>query len=177
MKRLRGVDVLATVRLDRAEVERRREAPVDLTGASSSSLSALLRLSIAEPCRLDGVPEAVRSLAETWPGVFEDMGGGWVRRAVVPLGYVETVAVPSASWRSGLRLAGRFAPYCTRQLVLESVPRDLGLLTMEAGYWGVGVDVLREGEVETVVEAEPFRPSRYSGASWMFAELAAAGAP
>lgn len=94
------------------------------------------------------------------------------RHAEPPLA-VRHATVSARHWRTGLSIASRFAPYCSRDLVLDHLPADELELLLEADYLGVGLRVRGDDPdhpVRRVVEPARFTPSRYTGASWLFAE-------
>ena len=43
---------------------------------------------------------------------------------------------------------------------------------IEYGFWGVGLYLERDGELETLVEPTTWRPKRHTAAGWRFAEEA-----
>lgn len=94
------------------------------------------------------------------------------RRAVPPL-TVRHATVSARQWRAGLSVASRFAPYCSRELILDRLPTDYLELLLEADYLGVRVCVRGDTPsqpVRRIVEGARFAPARYTGASWLFAE-------
>lgn len=94
------------------------------------------------------------------------------RHAVPPL-TVRHATVRARHWRIGLSAASRLAPYCSRDLILDRLPADDLELRLEADYLGIGVRVPDDGAdqpVRRMIEPAPFRPVRYTGASWLFAE-------
>ncbi|MEH3089291.1 MAG: hypothetical protein PGN24_06710 [Microbacterium arborescens] len=94
------------------------------------------------------------------------------RRAVPPL-TVRHATVRARHWRTGLSATSRFAPYCSRDLILDGLPADDLELRLEADYLGVGVCVRGDDPdqpVRRVIEPARFRPARYTGASWLFGE-------
>lgn len=94
------------------------------------------------------------------------------RLAVPPL-TVRHATVRARHWRTGLSTASQFAPYCSRDLILDGLPSDDLELRLEANYLGVGVCVRSDDPhepVRRVIEPARFRPARYTGASWLFTE-------
>ncbi|MFH9426039.1 hypothetical protein [Streptomyces sp. NPDC017529] len=63
-----------------------------------------------------------------------------------------------------------FAPMCERSLIITRRPRMETLI--EFGFWGVGLYLDHSGELETLVEPEPWRPMRHTPAAWRFTEQA-----
>jgi len=97
---------------------------------------------------------------------------GAIRRASPPLS-VRHVTVTATRWRDGLSVASRFAPYGSRELILDRLPADDVELRLEAGYLGIGISVRCDGfdqPPSRIIEPAPFAPARYTGASWLFAE-------
>lgn len=64
-----------------------------------------------------------------------------------------------------------FAPFCERSLIVSHRPRMPETL-IEFGFWGVGLYLDHDGELETLVEPTPWRPMRHTAAGWRFAEQA-----
>jgi hypothetical protein len=95
--------------------------------------------------------------------------GHAVRQAVAPVS-VDLALVAARSWRSGLDMAGRFAPFCTRAIVLGFRPPDDQEMRLEADFYGVGVTVAQDERVEVLVTPTPFRPLRPTAAGWRFLE-------
>lgn len=91
-----------------------------------------------------------------------------VRKAEPPV-TVELVSVLGPLSRRTLQLATTFAPYARRRLVVPSGRIDETLL-LEANYYGVGVTVTDDDDERTLVTPAPFQPTRFTGASWLFAE-------
>lgn len=172
--RLRGVDVVADVSVDAREVSRRAAH-----GAAGQSLGGpdvlgeLLQIPTDVALPTAWLGRRLRGLLESAPWHVIQPQAGLVRRVTVPAARVDQVSVPTTRWRTGLRQAGRFAPYCARRLLLKSLPRDVSTLVLEATYWGVGVAVADDaGGCRELVVPAPFVATRYTGASWAFAEQA-----
>jgi hypothetical protein len=172
--RLRGVDVIAEVTVDAREVSRRAGlGAADQRLGGPDVLAELLQIPTDAALPAAWLGRRVRGLLESAQWHVVQPQAGLVRRVTVPAARVDQVSVPTTRWRTGLRQAGRFAPYCARRLLLQSLPRDVSTLVLEATYWGVGVAVADDagGWRELVVPA-PFVAARYTGASWAFAEQA-----
>ncbi len=101
-------------------------------------------------------------------GFPEDLD--WDVPSFAPPVKVRGVRVAAGSWRTGLSSASRFAGYAERTVALGSKPRDPSFAALEATYYGVGL-VIGEGAGEATLAAPaPFKPERFSLASWLFAE-------
>lgn len=169
--RLRGLEVEVAVETDLAEMELRRSEGLDLSALGHSQLGALLSAPRWAGVDFASLSDACQAMVRAYPELVEFGLDGSVRRRVGPPVWVEMVTLTASNWRNGLRAVGRFAPYSARRLRLGSEPRDLDELLVQASYWGVGVQVIIDGKVENVADAETFSPYRYTGASWAFAEL------
>lgn len=64
-----------------------------------------------------------------------------------------------------------FAPMCERSLIVTRRPRMPETL-IEFGFWGAGLYLDHDGELETLVEPTPWRPMRHTPAGWRFTEQA-----
>ncbi|MGO4455296.1 hypothetical protein [Arthrobacter sp. RAF14] len=96
-----------------------------------------------------------------------------VTRIAEPPLAVRHVKVRSGRWRTGLNVASQFAPYASRELILDRFPSDELEMRLEADYLGIGVSVRDDTDragVRLVVPPAPFSPARYTGASWLFVE-------
>lgn len=94
------------------------------------------------------------------------------RLAAPPL-TVRHASIHGRRWRTAVAEASRFAPYCSREVVLDRLPADELELRLEVEYLGIGVRVRGPGsggDGQRLVEPSPFTPTHYSGASWLFAE-------
>jgi hypothetical protein len=81
--------------------------------------------------------------------------------------------VAARSRRQGLDRAGRFAPFCSRVVVVDRPPRDLAIACVEADFYGVGLLVAGgASDVEVLVAPEPYRVGRVTARAWWFAEEA-----
>jgi len=78
--------------------------------------------------------------------------------------------VNARTWRHGLEVAGRFAPFCARAMVLRRLPDDLHEMRAQADFYGVGVIVVDDRMTGVVVEATPFQRMRFTAAGWQFLE-------
>ncbi|MFI7225143.1 hypothetical protein ACIBO5_18160 [Nonomuraea angiospora] len=76
--------------------------------------------------------------------------------------------VVAQDWRSGLETAGKFAPFCSRVVLLPRLPKDEEDMSLEANFYGVGVVVRDEGRM--VVAPEPFLRQCHKPAAWWFSE-------
>jgi hypothetical protein len=177
--RSRGVEVVADVSIDLGEVDRRQPyGQVKL--ANLELLNLLLALPVGQRTRQQDFSMYEWNLLTRANGAchvsFEPSGDAYVTRVAVPALTVSRITVRSSSWRSALTDASKFAPYCERRILLESTPTHDTLLHLEASYLGIGValaDRTTATDDATVVElvpAAPFKPERFSGASWKFAE-------
>ncbi|MEU8385414.1 hypothetical protein [Streptosporangium sp. NPDC048865] len=162
---LQGTSVMLNYELDHAEVERRQRIGLGAI-TSPDALRILMSLSLGAPKRTGGDP-----LCLLPPGTVEVERGCVIRLAVPPVEAVSTV-VPARSWRLGLERAGRFAPFCSRAMMLPAMPRDLDVLRMEADFYGIGVIVGGDDAPKVVVPPAPFRRRRLTAAGWLFLEEA-----
>lgn len=183
-RRADQVQVIVDVDLSQEELRRRER----INGRPILSLELLNLLMTMSP----GVPVMVGSMSEYEMRLLR--GGSRIgaaeltrnsavekatRLAMPPL-TVQHVTVVAADWRTGVSIASRFAPYGSRELVLDRLGADETELLLEATYLGVGISVGDEnvnGSSRRVLEAAPFTPARYTGASWLFAEQLLASQP
>jgi len=162
-------ETLVSYRLDESEHARRTAV-----GAGELPSADVLELLLGLPT---GMPVPVSSLTrrERWaldsaPHGFVVLHDGQVvRHAVVPVS-VELALFGARTWQRGLEVAGRFAPFCARAMVLADYPRDLEQLQVQADFYGVGVIVSTERLTEVLVEPAPFRRIRFTSAGWQFLE-------
>lgn len=168
--RLCGVDVLTDVHLDRLEHGRRTAAG---TGGQKLGglrlLDALLALPELVPVPLNRFDRDTLAKLQALPAAVQFRANDLVR-VCRPAISVSLVTVAATSWRQGLRLAHRFAPFCSRRIVLDKTPRDRELVLLETSYWGIGVTLIQGDEERVWSEPAPFMPTRYTGAAWLFDE-------
>lgn len=68
--------------------------------------------------------------------------------------------------------AARFAPFSARQVIVRRRP-EMPEPLIEFDFWGVGLLLDHgDGQLETLVVPQPWRPLRHTPAGWWFAELA-----
>jgi hypothetical protein len=164
-----GAEALICYRFDDGEHARRRRAG---TGAISSAdvLELLLGLPIAASVPLASLTCRERAALDRASRSAVSVCGGQVTRHAVAPVTVELALVAASNWRDGLEVAGRFAPFCARAMVLRRRPADLADVQLQAGFYGVGVIAVDEQSAEVLVEPEPFRRLRFTAASWRFLE-------
>lgn len=137
---------------------------------SPDVLDLLLGLPVGVPVPMAALTGRERGALRTAPRwVVQVVDGHALRLAVAPV-LVDLALVAAKSWRSGLDMAGRFAPFCTRAIVLDSRPRDDQEMRMEADFYGVGVTVVHDEHVEVLVNPTPFRPLHPTAAGLRFLE-------
>jgi hypothetical protein len=164
-----GAEALICYRLDDGEHARRRQAGA---GAISSAdvLELLLGLPIATPVPVVSLTDRERAaLKQASRGAVSMCGGEVTRHAVVPV-TVELALVAARTWRDGLEVAGRFAPFCARAVMLRRRPAVLADVQLQAGFYGVGVVVVDDQWAEVLVEPAPFQRLRFTAAGWRFLE-------
>ncbi len=163
--RVRDVDVLAEITLDETEIWRRRAVGA-IKLRDLDLLNLLLTLPLGKPHYVAGLSSYETDLLAGVPGI----------ELTIPPLRVDRVTVPGRSWRQALAAAARFGPYCERRILLDREPADDDLMWLEAKFLGIGVAVASQttGQASTVRDLlgpVPFKPERYTGASWKFAEV------
>lgn len=170
--RLRGVDGLADVSIDLLEHDRR--AAVGAAGRPLGGvwvLDALLTLPEQVSVPVDHVDPAILAQVTKSPHALAYPVSDAVCRVGRPAATARLVSIPTDNWRRGVQQAHRLAPYCARRIILATEPRRLGLMLLEASYWGIGV-MIQDGRAEREVLAPAaFIPTRYTGAAWSFDEI------
>ncbi|MEU3599971.1 hypothetical protein ABZ714_14765 [Streptomyces sp. NPDC006798] len=164
-----GTEALFFYRMDNAEHERRTTvgaARLDRMHA----LETLMGLPVDIPVLLSELEPGERRAVRGLPtGAADRERGAVTRRAVRPL-RVDLAIVRSTGWKRGLEEAGRFAPYCRRAVLLTRRPARVSEALMEADFYGIGVFLAADGEVEMVLEPRAYRPLRHTAAAWSFVE-------
>ncbi|WP_286689387.1 MULTISPECIES: hypothetical protein [unclassified Aeromicrobium] len=176
--RVRDVDVLAEITLDETEIWRRRAVGA-IKLRDLDLLNLLLTLPLGKPHYVAGLSSYETDLLAGVPGIeltIDRRGQPYATRTVRPPLRVDRVTVPGRSWRQALAAAARFGPYCERRILLDREPADDDLMWLEAKFLGIGVAVASQttGQASTVRDLlgpVPFKPERYTGASWKFAEV------
>jgi hypothetical protein len=171
-----GLRIVADVSVADTEVKRR--GAVRVTGGLRhlDTLRFLLTLPLNEAipvARFSSyekqlVGRATRALfgAETRTNEDERL---FTRTAQPPL-HVNLVSVHGPATRRTLRLTTSFAPYAARRII--TTRRVDEAFAIEAQYYGVGITTLDNDGAHLTASPAPFLPSRFTGASWLFAEHA-----
>jgi len=167
--RVLGQAAVVVYQADAAEFSRR-----DAAGGWAVARLDLLDLMLSLPHGLP-VPDELLSaqersmLQELPPGCVQVGSGTVIRHAVAPL-RAELAVVPVRDWNRGLDRASRFAPFCARAVVLSQLPDDIDHLLIEATYYGIGVAVAGDRDVEVLADPQPFIRHYHKAAGWWFAE-------
>ncbi len=160
-------------RLDQQEVDRRATRQM---GAISSPdvLNLLLDLPLHMPVPITSLTRWERAALRRAPrGAVSIVNGEIVREAVPPVAVdLALVSVAARAWRVGLEIAGRFAPFCARAMVLNRRPADPDEVRLQANFYGIGVVVVDQAGTEVLAEPAKFRRQRFTAAGWQFLERA-----
>jgi hypothetical protein len=167
--RIMKVPAVLSYTVDPAEHARRGRAGGGAV-LSPDVLNLLLGLPMGVPVPVVALTSRERGALRTAPRwAVRIVDRHAVRLAVTPVS-VNLAVVAARSWRAGLDMAGRFAPFCARAIALDSAPPDDREMRMEADFYGVGVTVVRDERVEVLVAPSPFQPPRPTAAGWRFTE-------
>jgi hypothetical protein len=165
-----GEPVSAFCALDAREHGRRVSAGMAAV-TDLAVLDALLALPLGMPVSASSLSARLRALLRKAPvGAVRYEQTDVVRLAYAPLQVRRVEVTVLRSWRTALRRASQFSQYTQRVLVLDSVPRDVDDLTLQASFYGVGVVLGEQPEREQLVASQPFVVRRHSPARWAFAE-------
>jgi hypothetical protein len=93
------------------------------------------------------------------------------RMALRPCRVVRATVHAATASATALGNVTSYAPFCERSLIVTRRPRMPETL-IEYGFWGVGLYLDHDGELETLVEPATWRPQRHTAAGWRFAEEA-----
>jgi hypothetical protein len=167
--RVLGTPALLRFRLVPDEDDRRRRAHLGAI-RSPEVLDLLLGLPAGLPVPIRSLTTLERlALRLAPPGVVAVNAGRVTRQAMYPLS-VDLAVIAARGWRTGLEIAGRFAPFCSRVMLLRQRPNDTGSLRMQADFYGIGVAVADGTDVAVLVAPRPFRRQRFTAAGWQFLE-------
>jgi hypothetical protein len=171
---LLGTCAVVGFRLDRKESERRRAVGLKAI-TSADVLNLLLSVPVGVPMPRRSLTEPELSVLATVPhgavSFGQSAGRDTVARLAVPPLRAEVALIPARSLRRGLELAGRFAPFCARAMVLARRPREGEALGMEADFYGIGVIAAPLGGApQVLVPPARFRRHRFTAAGWRFLE-------
>jgi hypothetical protein len=167
--RILGTRAILRFRLVPDEDDRRRRVHLGAI-RSPEVLELLLGLPAGFPVPVPSLTPAERSALRLAPPGVVALNAGWVtRQAVYPLA-VDLAVIAPRGWRAGLEVAGRFAPFCSRLMLLRQRPHDTRSLRIQADFYGIGVAVVTGTDVEVLVEPRPFRRQRFTAAGWQFLE-------
>ncbi|MFI5756815.1 hypothetical protein [Streptomyces sp. NPDC051569] len=166
---LLGSDALVFYRFDSTEHTRRQRAGIDaLTGIGP--LETLLTLPVDLPVPLDSLSAGDRAAVRRLPAGSADRDRYEVtRHAVRPL-HVDLAVVIAEQPRRGLEAATRFAPFCSRAVLLRRPALRMDDFLNEASFYGVGVLLDSPSGIEMVLHPRAYRPKRHTAAAWNFTE-------
>jgi hypothetical protein len=154
---------------DPAEIARRRRIGLGAL-PQMDLLDTLMGLPAGLPVSVHALTERERRLFRRAPaGVVDVADGLYTRRAVPPV-TAQFVVVAASNWKNGLRSAGKFAPFCSRAVLLRSVPEDLDDARIQASFFGIGMCVFASGGLQMLVDPQPYVRQRHSCGQWWFAE-------
>ncbi|HZM75960.1 MAG TPA: hypothetical protein VFC19_09550 [Candidatus Limnocylindrales bacterium] len=164
-----GTEALVCYQVHEGEHTRRLRAGAGAI-LSPDVLELLLGLPVAMPVRVSSLTRHEREVLRSAPaGAVSVEDGNATRHAVAPV-TVRLALIVAPSWRHGLEVAGRFAPFCARAMVLRRPPGDVNEVRLQADFYGVGVIVVDDMVTEVLVEPTPFQRVRFTAASWWFLE-------
>ncbi|WP_146165615.1 hypothetical protein [Murinocardiopsis flavida] len=139
--RLLGCDVDLFYRLDAEQDDYRRSVGAEAL-VRLGDLDCLLGLPVGMPVALSGLTDRERLLLRKVPRWAASTDrGAVVRHARFPL-HADLVVARGSTWRSAVRRAGRFVPYCRRVALADRPPvrdEDAAAARMEAAYYGIGL--------------------------------------
>lgn len=164
-----GVNALLYVQWDAAERQRREQSgagPLD----RMSVLNTLHGLPAGCLIPLDAMSRTERHALRRLPrGAVQRVGEDIVRLAVRPL-RLDLAVVRATGWRRGLEMAGRFAPFGRRALLLDRRPANAEEMFLEAAFYGIGILINDADGLELAVAPREYRPVRHTVAAWYFEE-------
>jgi hypothetical protein len=164
-----GTEALICYQFDDREHARRRLADTESI-SSADVLELLLGLPISMRVPIESLTISERAALKLAPrGAVSVSDGQVTRNAVAPV-TAELALVAARNWREGMQVAGRFAPFCCRAMVLHQHPADLAEMQLQASFYGVGVVVVENNSTEVLVKPTPFQRHRFTAASWRFLE-------
>jgi hypothetical protein len=159
--------------IDPAEDERRqafRRRHIE----SPDILDLLMSLPVGEPVPYQNLSVHQQDTVRRAPaGALRVSKSHMVTRFAVRPCRIKTATVRHATaCQTALCSAARFAPFCTRQVIVRHRPKMPETL-IEYDFWGVGLLLDHgDGATEVLVAPEPWRARRHTVAGWRFAELA-----
>lgn len=166
---LLGTDALVFYRFDATEHARRQSAAMTaLTGMQT--LETLLTLPVDMPVPLDSLSAGHQAALRRLPaGSVHRDRREITRRAVRPL-HVDLAVLTGQQPRHALEAATRFAPFCSRAVLLRRPAPRMDDFLNEASFYGVGVLLDSPCDIEMVLQPRPYRPQRHTAAAWNFTE-------
>lgn len=165
-----------TLDIDEAEHGRRQATGLGTaTGNSFGGLDILMALPHGVPVPLADLSKHQRRYVHRAPsGVCTVAEGRVTRHVVRPCRVAMATVRAKAPGLTAMRSASRFAPFCARQVVVTRPPSPRSPeRALEYDFYGIGLLLEHEdGELETLVPPQPWRPLRHTPAGWWFAEMA-----
>ncbi len=119
-----------------------------------------------EHTALQFLDDAARETIE----IRHTLRGTQVRRQLVPPLLLERVTVHARTWDRGFPAVNGLAGLAQRCLVLTTQPEDLELAELECTFYGIGLAIDWDGDLQTVTAPEPFRPAEFTTLAWQVAE-------
>lgn len=92
------------------------------------------------------------------------------RLAIRPCRVLRATIRSATACQTALHKIEMFTPFCERVIIIRRRPAMETLI--EIGFWGIGLFLDHDGDLETLVAPEPYRPKRHTPAAWRFAEQA-----
>jgi len=155
---------------DTVEVPRRAVHADQPDAPSMAFLDALMNLPVDQPVALRDLTQTQQQLLRAAPPLTVDVDRHHVTRLAVAPVRTRFALVAAKDWATGLKRAGRFAPFCAKALLLRELPADSSDLLMRASFYGTGVCVFDGHELDMVVEPRTYVRKRHTPAHWWFEE-------
>ena len=158
--------------IDTAEHQRRQTAGIGPVTAPDG-LDTLMTLPAGMPVPLLRLTPNQRLYVLRAPaGICTVEDDEVTRHAIRPCRVTLATVRYATACKTALESASRFAPFCTRRVVIRRRTRWPEPLA-EFDFYGIGVSFENaDGTLETLVESEPWIPMRHTPAAWRFAERA-----
>lgn len=168
---LDGHQVMAEIVRSASETRRRKHVGLRAV-LDRRVLRVLASLPWGVAVPVDWLDVSDRKLLRRLPRSVVDWSDSSVQVLLRPAVELLSVGVVARSWQDGLKRSAAFAPYCARYVVLTECRRrqDLSWAQSQARFYGVGLAVCRDDELDWRVAPAPFRADRFTAASWLMAE-------
>lgn len=137
---------------------------------SLAVLDFLMELPEGLPVPISGLPTRDRLMLRQVPPTAVHVANGFATRLFAPAVTPLLAVVQARDWSDGLESASRFAPYCSRAVLVRDLPEGESAALFDASFYGIGVFASDGRDARMVVRPEELPDWQPTPAWWLFCE-------